>query len=126
MWRLEVESPRGARERGFLHFITTGPASAQAPPAHGLSGEGLRGAVGRVDGETIAVLFAGPSGEGHVSLGASVEQLVIAGLVPGRRYAISVDASSCVLGLAKAGGARDATANRGGFLRLGPTSCGAK
>jgi hypothetical protein len=51
MWRIEVRSPTGARERGFLHFISTAAANAQPPPARLVSGEGLRGAVGTIDAD---------------------------------------------------------------------------
>jgi Heparinase II/III-like protein len=126
MWRLEVTSPRGARERNFLHFISAS-ARADAPPeAHRSSGDGLRGGVGRVAGRAIAVLFAGPTGEGHVTLDREVELVVIAGLVPGQRYGVSIDGTSCVLRLARASGAADLSATRGGFLRTGVTQCGVK
>jgi hypothetical protein len=122
MWRVEVRSPRGARDRNFLHFITAA-AAAEAPPAsQSLSGDGLRGAVGRVDGRSVAVLFAEALGEGRVTLGREVELLVIAGLVPGRRYGVSIDGSSCALRLG-AKGAADVVATGGGFLRVNVDQC---
>ena len=126
MWRVEIGSPRGTRERSFLQFITAGPAAGEPPPWHRLSGEGLRGAAGRVDGRTTAVLFAGPAGIGHVALGGAVELAVVAGLVPGRAYSVSIDPASCELRLAAPGSATDSTATRGGFVRVSAAQCGAK
>src|SRR5206468_12914175 len=100
MWRIEVRSPTGARERTFLHFITAAPANAQPPPARALSGDGLRGAAGTVDGRRTAVLFANPSAKGTVSLGTGAELVVVAGLEPGRNYHVTVDApGDCTLRL---------------------------
>jgi hypothetical protein len=124
MWRLEVASPRGSRERNFLHFISAGPATAQAPAAQLVSGDGARGASGQLEGQTIAVLFADPAGKGQVALGGASE-VVLAGLVPGRRYGVSVDAS-CVLHFGAASEAVASTANAGGFVHLPAAPCGAK
>jgi hypothetical protein len=126
MWRIEVRSQTGARERSFLHFITTAPAHTQPPPARLLSGEGLRGAAGTIDGCRTAVLFAGPGGKGTVSLGAGVELAIIAGLEPGRNYHVLVDAAGdCTLRLLPSDERSDPVANAGGFLRLSATRCSA-
>ena len=125
MWRIEVTSPKGARERAFLHVIRALPATAPPAPSQRLWGEGLRGAVNRLDGHATAVLFASPKGEGNVALGGSIETLVVAGLEPGKRYQLLVDAPSCTLRLAPSRGARDKAASSGGFLRIG-AACSAK
>ena len=125
MWRIEVASPRGERERSFLHFITTGPAEAQPPAWRRLTGSGFRGAAGRVDDSGIAVLFAAPAGAGQVALGGPLDRVVIAGLEPGQRYSVSVDAT-CVLRLGKPTGTAELTATRGGFVRLSAAQCGVK
>jgi hypothetical protein len=126
MWRLEVSSPRGARERNFLHFITAAAATAAPAAAHSLHGEGVRGASGRVDGRVTVVLFAGPGGHGQVTLDRDAELVVVANLEPGRRYAVAIDGPSCVLRLGPGDGAADFTATRGGFVRLNATQCEVK
>ncbi|HTA90731.1 MAG TPA: alginate lyase family protein [Polyangiaceae bacterium] len=125
MWRLEVPSPTGKRERSFLHFITAGPAAAQPPSWQRLAGAGFRGALGRLENSGIAVLFSDPSGDGHVPLAAPLDIVVIAGLVPGKHYSVTTD-SSCTLRLAPADGTAGLVAGRGGFVRLKLTQCGAK
>ena len=125
MWRIEVPSPRGQRERSFLHFITAGPAQAPPPAWQRLTGTGFRGAAGRVAESGIAVLFAAATGEGQVALGGPLDYVVIAGLEPGRRYSVSVDAT-CLLRLGKPSGVAELTATRGGFVRLSAAPCGAK
>jgi hypothetical protein len=91
-----------------------------------LSGEGLRGAAGTIEGCRTAVLFAGPSGKGTVSLGSGVELAVIAGLEPGRNYHVLVDApGDCTLRLLPSDERSDPVANAGGFLRLSATRCSA-
>jgi hypothetical protein len=123
MWRLEVTTPRNQRERELTHVITTGPATDTPPLSSRLRGQGLHGALTRVAGHTTAVLFAGPKPDGKVALGGSVEQLVIAGLEPGKRYAVGIDAASCSLRLTDSKSPSDAPANSGGFLRTS-AKCG--
>jgi hypothetical protein len=122
MWRLEIQSPRGKRERSFLNFITTGPAAAPAPSWQYRSGDGLRGGTGRVENRTLAVFFATPAGAGTVALGGPIDTLVIVGLSPGKHYSASTDAS-CDLRLATAA-ASNLVANAGGFVRLSVAQCG--
>jgi hypothetical protein len=127
MWRLEVSSPRGQRERAFLHVITASPAKAELAPARRLSGDGLRGALGRADGKSAAVLFVAAdhqNTDSKVALGGAVDTIVVAGLQPGRRYAISVDAGSCTLRVAATRGPADPSATSGGFVRLDAAQCG--
>ncbi|HEY4158055.1 MAG TPA: hypothetical protein VGM29_08155, partial [Polyangiaceae bacterium] len=123
MWRLEVTSPRGTRERSFLHFITSGPAAAEPPAWQNMAGGGLRGGLARVDGRSVAVLFAGPTGEGRATLGSALDLLVIAGLVPGRHYGVTLDAA-CALALGPASSGADLVATDGGFLRMTAARCG--
>jgi Heparinase II/III-like protein/Alginate lyase len=125
MWRIEVTSPKGALERSFLHVIRALPATAAPATSQRLSGEGLRGAVSHLDGRATAVLFASPKGEGNVGLGGSIETLVVAGLEPGKRYELLLDARSCTLRLTPSHGSADLAASSGGFLRLSAV-CGAK
>jgi hypothetical protein len=125
MWRIEVTSPKGARERSFLHVITASSATATPATNQRLQGEGLRGAVTRLEGHTTAVLFANPKGEGRVALGGSIETLVVAGLEPGKRYDLLLDALTCTLRLAPARGSAAEAATSGGFVRLSAV-CGAK
>ena len=127
MWRIEVASPRGSRERGFLHFITVDRAEAAPAPSHLVSGEGLRGSIGRVDERTTAVLFAPPSGEGHAALGAAADIVVIAGLAPGRRYRVSVDPSpSCIVKISPTEDAAAPAATSGGYVRVTAKQCGGR
>ncbi len=126
MWRLEVTSQRGERERRFLHFISVGPAAAEPPIARRVSGKGLSGGVTRLEQRTVAVLFAEPQGEGQLALGGAVDSVVVAGLVPGRRYDLAVDAGSCSVRLGATRAASDRAATAGGFLRLSGLACNAK
>lgn len=124
MWRIEIGSPRGSRERGFLHFITADRADRAPPPSRLVEGEGLRGGIGRVDGRTTAVLFAAPSGEGRVALGSGADVVIVAGLTPGDRYRLVVSSSSgCVVTLTRAEGADATQATPGGHLRSTATGC---
>jgi hypothetical protein len=122
MWRLEVRSPRGEKNRRFLHVITASEAQATPPPVTRLAGDGLGGAAVRVDGRRAAVLFAEDRGEGSVALGERSELVVIAGLTPGRRYQLRVDESgACTLHLRASG---DGTpANPAGTLRTSAEAC---
>jgi hypothetical protein len=125
MWRIEAPSPRGERERSFLHVISALPAAAPSAAVQRLSGDGLRGGAARAEGRSVAVLFAGPKREGHVTLGEAREVVVVAGLEPGKHYSLSVDASSCKLTLKPSSNAADPSAGPGGFVRTS-AACGAK
>jgi hypothetical protein len=127
MWRVEVPSPRGTRERGFLQFITVDRAKAAAPQARRVAGEGMRGCVGTVEGRTMAVLFTDPKKGGRVSLGNNVDLILVTGLEPGRRYKASVNpAASCLFELSPANDASGSVATAGGFIRVSAPECGAK
>ena len=124
MWRVEVASPRDAREREFLHFITASPAAAAPVPAELLRGKGLHGGAGRVDGRRIVVLFAAADGgERNVSLGGTTDVTVVVNLTPGRRYRAAVDAAACALRLSESTNGRDPQATSGGFLRIDALRC---
>lgn len=124
MWRLEVRSPRGEKERRFLNVITAGEAQASAPRVTRLTGDGLSGAAVHADGRRSAVLFAEERGEGKVALGEKSELVVIAGLTPGRRYQVRVDAGgACTLHLGSGDGP---TANAAGTLRMSADACARK
>jgi hypothetical protein len=126
MWRIEASSPRGERERSFLHVINA--LAATAPPAavQRLRGEGLRGGAARSEGRSVAVLFAAPKGEGHVGLGEARDLVIVAGLEPGKHYALSVDASDCKLRLKQSSSSADPSAGPGGFVRTSASQCGAR
>jgi hypothetical protein len=126
MWRLEAASPRGERERSFLHVISALPATAPPVAVQRLSGEGLRGGAARGEGQSVAVLFAGSKGEGNVALGGARDVVVVAGLEPGKRYALSVDAADCRLRLGPSRSGSDASASAGGFVRTTASQCGVK
>ncbi|HTQ04126.1 MAG TPA: heparinase II/III family protein [Polyangiaceae bacterium] len=121
-WRLEVESPTGTRERGFLHAISVGPAASRPPDARTLAGDHLRGAAVR-GARAVAVLFASGEGAGRVALGGPMESVVVAGLTPGRRYGVAVDAA-CNLSVTPSD-AGSFAANTGGFVRANASHCGA-
>ncbi len=126
MWRIEVTSPRGERQRQFLHFICTAPAAAEPNVARRVAGAGLRGGVVRIEQRMVAVLFADSKAEGQASLGQSVDSLVIAGLAPGRRYELGVDKAKCSIRLATSHSDTDPVATTGGFVRLAAVACGGK
>ena len=117
MWRIEVASPRGERHRTFLHVINAGPAASAPASVQRLRGQGLRGAVSRSAQQSAAVLFASDQKESQIALGGGVDNVVIAGLDPGKRYAVTLDATSCTLHLAPSRATTDAAATSGGFLR---------
>lgn len=123
-WRLEIESPTGARERGFLHVISTAAASARPPEARAVAGEHLRGATVRGVAHPVAVLFASEEGKGRAALGGPLENVVVAGLSPGRRYDVAVD-PACNLVLAPSSSGSGLPANAGGFVRVSASQCGA-
>jgi hypothetical protein len=123
MWRIEVPSPKLGRERSFLHFITTGPATGQAPPALRLHGQGMRGALGAVNGQAIAVLFASAAKDARIKLGGNADLVVIAGLEPGKRYRVTVAAPDCELSVARSNNGNDLQATAGGFVRSKATGC---
>jgi hypothetical protein len=127
MWRVEVRSPRGTRDRGFLQFITVDRAQAEAPAARRVSGEGMRGCVGMVERRRIAVLFTDPKKGGRVSLGDGADLVLVTGLEPGRRYKVSVNqAASCLFELSPANDASASVATAGGFLRSSAAECGTR
>lgn len=117
MWRIEVASPRGERKRSFLHVINGGPATAAPAAVERLSGQGLRGALSRSAQQSAAVVFAGAQKEGQIALGKGADTVIIAGLEPGARYAVTLDATACTLRLAAGHDPAAPTATSGGFLR---------
>lgn len=123
-WRLEVESPTGARERGFLHVISAEAAGGRAPDARAVAGDQLRGAVVRGGQRSVAVLFASGDGAAHVALGGPLDSVVVSGLAPGRRYAVTTDAA-CNLTVSPARSGAALAANAGGFVRVSTLKCGA-
>ncbi|HEX7669949.1 MAG TPA: heparinase II/III family protein, partial [Polyangiaceae bacterium] len=127
MWRLEVPSRRGTTERGFLHFITADRASAAPPPSHRVVGEGLRGAVGSVEGRIVAVLFADSKAGGRLALGGTADLVVIVGLEPGTRYVTKLERSeSCTIRVSASDDPTALAATPGGFLRTTARDCGAR
>jgi hypothetical protein len=122
LFRLEVESPRGERTRGFLHVISAGPAAAAAPLAERLAGDNVRGARVDVDGKRTVVLFVGADGPARVTLGAPADTVVVAGLVPDHEYRLTLDAD-CALVLASGAGRDARRAGAGGFLRTSALGC---
>jgi hypothetical protein len=127
MWRVEVASPRGSRDRGFLQFITVDRANAAAPVAQRLSGERMRGCAGTVEGRRMAVLFADAEKGGRVSLGDGADLVLVIGLEPGRRYKASVNpAASCLFEISPTNDASASAATAGGFLRVSATECAAR
>ncbi len=122
MWRLEVESPRGERQRGFLHVISSGPAAAAAPVARSVSADGVRGARVEADGRRTVVLFVEGDKGARVPLGGPADAVVVAGLVPDHSYRVTVDAT-CTLTLAPGSGADARRPGPGGFFRLDATGC---
>jgi hypothetical protein len=124
MWRIEVASPRGAAERGFLHFITVDAAGAAAPPSRLLAGEGLRGAVGMSSGKRTAVIFAATPEGGSIALEGNTELATVVGLDPGKRYRIDVaQADRCTLRVRPSTDPSAMVATSGGFLRTRVSRC---
>jgi hypothetical protein len=124
MWRLEVESPLGTRTRGFLHAISAGAADAKAPDAQLLAGQRLRGVEVRGGAESVGVLFAQPDARSDLALTGPLDVVVIAGLAPGRRYRVDVDAA-CRVGVEPSDDPAALVANAGGFVRS-VARCGAR
>lgn len=126
MWRIEVASPRGSREREFLHLITVDRADATPPLAHRIAGLGIHGTDGRFGGHRTLVLFADASDkEKTVTLGGRADLALVLGLEPGRRYDVLVDAEhACTVHLSPSSGASGVAATAGGLLRPDVASCG--
>lgn len=125
MWRLEVVSAKGEKQRRFLHFMSAAAATAEPPAARRVSSDMVRGGVTRVDGRSVAVLFGNPEREAFLALGEKVDTLVVVGLLPGRRYDITGSGPDCRLRLAPAAGATGVAASSGGFVRIA-SPCGGK
>ena len=125
MWRTEISGARTLREREFLHFITVDDKSGTPPPARAITGEGLRGAVGRVDGKRMAVLFAASPEGGSIALDGAADLVAVVGLEPAARYRVELDsAANCTFKLRPAREGNGLAANAGGFLRVGASGCG--
>lgn len=124
MWRLEVASPRGSASRQFLQVITVDRAEAAPAPSHVVQGEGLRGAIGQVDGKRTAVLFASHEEGGTARLGSGADRLIVAGLTPGKHYHVSIDrAAGCNATVGYTDDPRDPVATSGGHVSVIPTDC---
>jgi hypothetical protein len=127
MWRIEIASPRGAREREFLQLVTVDAADAAPPPARRIAGVGLRGAEGRVAGRRMLVLFSDPSGpkERAIVLGGGADLVVVAGLEPGKGYEVIVDPrAACTMRVRPSADPAATRPGAGGFLRANVASCG--
>ncbi|HEX6272191.1 MAG TPA: alginate lyase family protein [Polyangiaceae bacterium] len=127
MWRLEVPSPSGNRERELLHFVTTGAADSPPVAAELLRGKGLHGGAARVEGRRIVVLFAEDGSTEHsVSLGGAADIATVVNLSPGKRYRVELDPGPCSLRLGESKDGRDRQATSGGFLRIDASRCVSK
>jgi hypothetical protein len=124
MWRLEVESPRGATARRFLHAITAGAASDSAPAATRLEAPGLSGVELAGPGRDDSVLFADRDARGRVEASQANRSVVVAGLPPGTRYRITSAnlGARCAIELIP-DGAGPLEANAGGFVRAFTPGC---
>jgi hypothetical protein len=127
MWRIEVSSPRGEKTREFLHFITVDRADGAPPPVHLVKGAELRGAIGRADGRTVAVLVASSPEGGSATLGSGTDALIVTGLTPGTRYQISLDGSSaCSVKITTTKNPAGTVATPGGYVRTAMKECNSK
>ena len=122
MWRLEVQSPRGERRRGFLHVVSAAASTARPPGARSLAGEGFHGARVDGDGRGIVVVFIDKDAPLRVPLGAPADSVVVASLTPGRDYRLVVE-PGCLLSVAKADGGDARRVGPGGFLRTTAAGC---
>jgi hypothetical protein len=125
MWRLEVSSPRGDTGRQFLQFITVDRAEAAPAPSHLVDGDGLRGAIGQVEGRRTAVLFAASGDGGTARLRSGADRLIVAGLTPGKHYRVSID-RSCTATVGPTEDPRDPAATAGGHVNMIPPDCEAR
>jgi hypothetical protein len=97
MWRLEVASPTGARERRFLHVIVAGAKSGREPFVRFLDGNGLTGALVNdvsdgLDADGVDVLFADNERGGDGLVAPASDRVIVVGLRPDARYHL---ASEC-------------------------------
>lgn len=124
MWRLEVKSPPGARQRSFLQAIVAAAAADKPSSAQHLSGDGVHGSFVRSGEVSTAVLFAKSESDAKLEakLPGSAAQVVLAGLTPGKHYRFNIDAASCTLLARTSQDASDPAATSGGFLR-GSATC---
>lgn len=123
VWRIEVASPTGSKERRFLHWITTDTKSAPPPDRpRRIAGGGLEGAVGVAPGGAVGIVISHSAEGGELELGAAPETLIVAGLAPSARYTVTLSpAGGCKLRVARASDGRVATG--GGFVRLALDGC---
>jgi hypothetical protein len=123
MWRVEVSSATGSERRRFLHWITTDAKAARAPDRpRRIAGSGLDGAIGDAPGGRVGIVFSETTDGGEIDLGTPPGIVVVAGLAPAARYAVTPSAAGgCRLRVARAADGRVATG--GGFVRVALEGC---
>ncbi len=114
--RVEVASPKGDKERRFLHAIVIGATADKAPPSVGITGEGVDGAA--IRDEAYLFVKEGPQKKAaKVSYRAPTEAArhIIVGLAPDERYAVDAKAEGggCKVTLSPGG---DKVASKAGVL----------
>jgi hypothetical protein len=127
MWRLEVTSPTGARERRFLHVVSAGAPGDAPPTSSRLDGRALSGVLlqHRAEaGRGLNVLFADGEAGGEGEILAASESVIVAGLRPSAQYTLRARplGARCLLDvkLDPQGAAR---ADAGGLLRIATPAC---
>jgi hypothetical protein len=124
MWRVEVPSASGTRERELLHFVTTGPADAAPVATEPLRGKGLHGGALRAEGRRVVVLFAEDGAtERSAALGGAADVAAVVNLTPGKRYRVELDPGPCALRLTESKEPRDPQSTSAGFLRVDASRC---
>jgi hypothetical protein len=123
LWRIEVESPRQARDRRFLHWITANPREERAAAATAIAGKRLSGARGSAGGRSVAVLFAEQPDGGSAALGAPADLVVIVGLEGGTTYGAAIEGARCRLTIRRTPSGTE-RASSAGVVKLSARSCG--
>jgi hypothetical protein len=126
--RLEIPSPKGARERRFLHAMTIGGVGDASPPASRFEGDDVDGAL--LDGEAYAfVRRAAHTQAGRIEYAVSskASRHIIVGLAPRTPYRITVASqhrdgadSVCRVSLSPGNGK---STSAGGLLVLNLNEC---
>ncbi len=116
-YRLEVDSPRGAEQREFLHVAFASARGRSPAKARYVSGSGLDGALVESGGRSVAVLFADSAGGGNIEVpGAS--RILVVGLTPNRTYRIrTTSKAACAIEIDASGSGATRT-NAAGALRV--------
>jgi hypothetical protein len=121
-WRIEFDTPRGAESRRMRAWVSASNAGAAPVAPTAVSGKGLSGAVGAVETDRVAVLFADKEGGGEATVpGGALARAVVVGLAPGEGYKVAAEGACRVQVVRDPGGSVKADA--GGMIVVDTSRC---